>query len=268
MTILPNSEPERSSGYMMRGLQGRVIDAIGQAIVGGRYKPGELLPRESELTEAYGVSRTSVREAMKVLSAKGLVEIRQKVGTRVRPQELWNTFDSDLLAWYHAQGLGEVIMRDLVELRQILEPSAARLAAGRASMPNLHRIETALAAMGENAHDHQGYAASDVEFHMAVYEASHNVLLQRFGRLVADFMHLSFNLQQHAANGGADFTEDVASHGAVFAAINRGDAADASDRMLTVVLEGKRALIEALTKRDKAQAQELAEAALREARTQ
>ena len=241
------ADAERSSGYMMRGLQGRVIDAIGQAIIGGRYQPGDLLPREAELTEAYGVSRTSVREAMKVLSAKGLVEIRQKVGTRVRPKELWNAFDSDLLAWYHAQGQGEAIMRDLVELRQILEPSAARLAAGRASMSDLHRIETALGAMEANAHDHQGYATSDVEFHMAVYGASHNVLLQRFGRLVADFMHLSFDLQQHAAGDAqADFSDDVASHGAVFLAINRGEAATASESMLTVVLEGKRALIEAL----------------------
>lgn len=237
----------------MRGLQGRVIDAIGQAIVGGRYKPGDLLPREAELTEEYGVSRTSVREAMKVLSAKGLVEIRQKVGTRVRPHALWNTFDSDLLAWYHAQGLGESIMRDLVELRQILEPAAARLAAGRASMTDLHRIESAHSAMAANARDHQGYAASDVEFHMAVYGASHNVLLQRFGHLVADFLHLSFSMQQHAENDndGADFSEDAGSHGAVFAAINRGDAGAASEAMLTVVLEGKSALIEALRHADR-----------------
>src|SRR5690606_9231708 len=100
--------------------------------VGGRYRPGDLLPKESELTEEYGVSRTSVREAMKVLAAKGLVEIRQKIGTRVRDDDLWSVFDSDILRWYAMQGRHDVIMRDLIELRQILEPAAARLAAGRA----------------------------------------------------------------------------------------------------------------------------------------
>lgn len=242
---------EHNSGYRMSGLQGRVIDAIGQAIVGGRYAPGTLLPREDRLTEEYGVSRTSVREAMKVLAAKGLVEIRPKIGTRVRPQELWNTFDSDLLGWFYAQGQGESIMRDLVELRQVLEPAAARFAAGRATMADLHRIEAAQTQMAQTAHDHAGYAASDVEFHMAVYGASHNALLQRFGRLVADFMYLSFSVQQRAAEDGhgvVDFGSDVAEHAAVFEAINLGDAAAAADAMLAVVLDGKSALIEALGK--------------------
>lgn len=242
---------ENNSGYRMRGLQGRVIDAIGQSIVGGRYAPGELLPREDRLVEEYGVSRTSVREAMKVLSAKGLIEIRPKVGTRVRPRELWNTFDSDLLGWFYAQGMGEPIMRDLVELRQVLEPAAARLAAGRATMADLHRIEAAQAEMGRSAHDHAGYAASDVEFHMAVYGASHNMLLQRFGRLVADFMYVSFSVQQRAAEHGddeVDFGSDAAEHAAVYDAINLGDASGAADAMLAVVLDGKSALIEALGK--------------------
>ncbi|HMO12148.1 MAG TPA: GntR family transcriptional regulator, partial [Actinotalea sp.] len=75
----PPSGADRASGYAMRGLQGRVIDGVGRAIVGGRFAPGELVPKESELTAEYEVSRTSVREAMRVLAAKGLVDIRQKV---------------------------------------------------------------------------------------------------------------------------------------------------------------------------------------------
>jgi GntR family galactonate operon transcriptional repressor len=245
------NEPEHSSGYTLRGLQGRVIEAIGLDIVGGRYQPGDFLPTEADLTEEHGVSRTSVREAMKVLSAKGLVEIRQKTGTRVRPVELWNTFDSDLLAWYHARGLGEPIMRDLVELRQVLEPLAAQLAAGRANMSDLRKIEQTQRAMAENANDHGGYAESDVAFHMAVYGASHNSLLLRFGHLVADFMKLSFDVQQHASNGEvADFTDDAAAHAAIFHAINRGDSTAAAEAMLGVVLEGKSALILALSKKE------------------
>jgi DNA-binding FadR family transcriptional regulator len=235
----------------MRGLQGRVIEALGAEIVGGNYKPGDLLPREADLTDQYGVSRTSVREAMKVLAAKGLVEIRQKIGTRVREPHLWSVFDSDILRWYATQGKGEEIMRDLIELRQILEPAAARLAAGRATMTDLRRIELAHLDMVESAKDNERYAASDVEFHMAVYGASHNALLQRFGRLVADFMQLSFSVQQRVrVHDVVDFSEDAVAHGEVYNAINRGDAAASADTMLDVVLDGKSALIEALAHLD------------------
>lgn len=241
------SDRGTSSGYAMRGRQGLVIEGVGQEIVGGRYAPGDSLPKESELAEQYGVSRTSVREAMKVLAAKGLVEIRRKVGTRARDRDLWSVFDSDILRWHLAESGGEAVMLDLIELRQILEPTAARLAAARADMADLRRIERASQTMQTQATDHDAYAASDVQFHMAVYAASHNELLQRFGRLVADFMQLSFGVQQRArAQDGVDFSTDAASHAAVYAHINRGDAAGAADAMLTVVLDGKSALIEAL----------------------
>lgn len=231
-------------GYSLRGRQGHVIEALGRAIVGGTYQPGELLPREAELTEEYEVSRTSVREAMKVLSAKGLVEIRPKVGTRVRPMSLWNTFDSDLLVWTYEEGRGAGLMRDLVELRQIVEPSAARLAASRATMADLGRLEQTLAAMAASVEDDGAYAENDVSFHLAVYAASHNSMLSRFGALVADFMKLSFGIQQTAST--LDLREDVARHRIVVDAINRNDADGADAAMLQVVLDGKSSLVAAL----------------------
>ncbi len=235
---------EGGSGYSLRGRQGHVIEALGRAIVGGTYAPGELLPREAELTDEYGVSRTSVREAMKVLAAKGLVDIRPKVGTRVRPRELWSSFDSDLLMWTHAEGMATELMRDLVELRQIVEPNAARLAASRSTMHDLGRIERAAVGLAEAADDHAAYTEHDVEFHLAVYAASHNTFLSRFGTLVADFMKLSFDLQQEAT--ALSLEEDAARHLAVLEAITRGDSEGASERMLQVVLDGKLALIAAL----------------------
>jgi len=230
----------------MRGLQGRVIDAVGLQIIGGLYAPGELLPKEADLSDEYGVSRTSVREAMRVLAAKGLVDIRQKVGTRVRQPELWNLFDSDLLRWHSEAGRGEEVMRDLVEVRQIMEPAAARLAAGRASMDDLRRIDDALQSMTRNSSNREAYANADVEFHQAVYAASHNVLLRQFGAVVADFMYLTFNVQQDAATDEYDFEQDAESHAAVFRAIDRGNGEAAADAMLTVVLDGKNALAKAL----------------------
>jgi DNA-binding FadR family transcriptional regulator len=238
---------ERASGYAMRGLQGRVIDRVGRQIIGGYYAPGQLLPKENELTAEYGVSRTSVREAMRVLAAKGLVDIRQKIGTKVRQPEQWNVFDTDILRWHSEEGRGDAILRDLVELRQTLEPQAARLAAGRATMEDLRRLGDTIAGMRLHASDHEHYAHADVEFHQAVYAASHNVLLRQFGEVIADFMYLSFSVQQDAAGGTAYLADDVDGHEAVFRAIDRGQGETAAEAMLEVVLDGKNALIKALS---------------------
>lgn len=235
------------SGYKMRGLQGRLITAIGEAIVAGKFQPGTVLPREPELMAQFAVSRTSLREALKVLSAKGLVELRQRIGTRVRSRDLWNVFDADVLAWHYSQGLEEQMLRDLIELRQVMEPAAARLAAGRASMADLQRIRRAHEAMRANVDDLSGYETSDVEFHMAVFAASHNALLGRFAHIVADFLQLSFRIQQRALNDADNRVEDdVAQHKAIYDAINRGDGNAAAEAMLEVILNGKRSLFDAL----------------------
>lgn len=241
------ADADRAAGYAMRGLQAKVIDGVGRQIVGGRYAPGDLLPKEAELTEQFAVSRTSVREGMRVLAAKGLVDIRQKIGTRVRQPESWNVFDSDILRWHSEVGRGDEIMRNLVEVRQIMEPAAARLAAGRASMDDLRRMDDALADMVTNSTNREGYAHADVEFHLAVYAASHNVLLRQFGSVVADFMYASFNVQQATAADDEVFLEDAETHAAVFHAINGGNGEKAADAMLRVVLDGKNALIKALS---------------------
>lgn len=237
-------DADRGSGYAMRGLQARVIDGVGRQIVGGEYRPGDLLPKEAELVAEFAVSRTSVREGMRVLAAKGLVDIRQKIGTRVRQPEHWNVFDSDILRWHTEVGRGDEIMRNLVEVRQILEPAAARLAAGRASMDDLRRMDDSLREMSRHPGDHEDYAHADVEFHLAVYAASHNVLLRQFGSVVADFMYASFNVQQAASD--EDLRIDAETHAAVFHAIDRGNGEDAAEAMLRVVLDGKSALIKAL----------------------
>lgn len=238
--------PDRSARSPGRGLQARVIDGVGRAIVRGTYGSGQLVPKEAELTEEYGVSRTSVREAMRVLSAKGMVDIRQKIGTRVRAPEQWNAFDIDILRWHRDEGRGEPILRDLVEMRQIMEPQAARLAAGRADMDDLRRLDTALRAMDLGVADREAYAHADVDFHLAVYGASHNVMLRQFGAVVADFMYLSFSVQQETVPDPVVLEADVEQHGAVLRAIHRGQGELAAEAMLDVVLDGKSALIQAL----------------------
>jgi len=230
----------------LRGLQKTVIDGIGRSIVGGVIAPGEYLPTEPELGAQFEVSRTSVREAMRVLSAKGLIEIRQKVGTRVQEPEHWNIFDADILRWHHEEGQGDAVMRDLIELRQILEPAAAKLASARATIDNHRRLKTAIEAMKAEVDSPEGYARADLEFHLAVYSASQNSLMWQFGTVVGDFLRRAFLIQQKVVRDSKFLLQDIDLHNSVYEAINRGDGEEASTAMLKVVLEGKNSLIQAL----------------------
>ncbi|MFT0858973.1 FadR/GntR family transcriptional regulator [Ancylobacter sp. G4_0304] len=243
--------PARPSGYRISGVQGHVISELGRAIVSGRFAPGELLPREPELMAEFSASRPSLREALKVLAAKGLIEMRQKVGTRVRPRDLWNTFDSDVIAWHFGDGNGspelrDTMMRDLIELRLMIEPAAAQLATGRATIEDLRRIRSALHAMEASSGDLISYAHADVAFHMAVFAASHNTLLGSFAHLVADFLHLSFSIQQQALKADKSVEDDIGQHRGVFEAIIGGDGEGAARAMRDVILDGKDSLLAAL----------------------
>jgi len=243
---MKNSFEPSGSRSSIRGLQKMVIEAIGKSIVGGRILPGEFLPNEPELGATYNVSRTSIRESMRVLSTKGLVEIRQKVGTRVQEVERWNIFDSDILRWHHEEGLGDRVMLDLIEIRQILEPAAARLAASRADMDQHRSLKAAIQTMYDQLDNHEGFAKADLDFHLAVYAASKNPFLLQFGTVVGDFLRRVFMIQQEAVRGRDSLELDVQLHNEVYEAINRGDGQLAADTMLTVVLEGKNSLIAAL----------------------
>src|SRR6202012_3426135 len=223
-----------------RGVQGRLIRTLGESIVRGLYPPNVTLPREAELMETYGASRTTIREVIKVLSAKGLVETRQKVGTRVRARDEWNIFDGDVLSWHTFDSLDQDILKDLIEMRQLVEPPAARFAAGRATLDDIASISKACVEMQAAIGDVAAYARADVKFHMTVFAASHNALLKRFSHTVANFLQFSFRIQQEALEeSSARFDEDLAIHLGIFDAINRGDAAAAEEGMLRAILDGK-----------------------------
>jgi GntR family galactonate operon transcriptional repressor len=227
-------------------LHDRLTRALGENIVSGAFPQGTLLPREADLMARFDASRTAMREAMRVLAAKGLIETRQRVGTRVRPREHWNVFDPDVLAWAWAHGVGDELLRDLIEMRQLIEPAAAGFAAMRATVPDLVRIEAAFEAMAAATGDDAAYAEADVAFHMAVMAASHNMLMTRFSHIVADFLHLSFRIQQAAIRERQrSLEDDAADHRRVFEAIWRGDAATAQEAMMQVVLDGKSSLLRA-----------------------
>src|SRR5690606_34269826 len=146
---------------------------LGFAIVSGRYPQGSILPSDSELLERFGVSRTVLREALKTLAAKGLIEARARIGTRVLPRGRWNLFDADVLAWHFELGPDIAFLRSLAEVRIGIEIEAAALAAERASP---EQAETMIACVDRmaGAENPADFARHDLEFHRAVAEASGN----------------------------------------------------------------------------------------------
>ncbi|MGA8594619.1 MAG: FadR/GntR family transcriptional regulator [Bryobacteraceae bacterium] len=137
------------------------------------------LPIESELCRSLSVSRTVIREAIKTLSAKGLVEVSPKRGTTVRPREKWNLLDSKVMEWQVAAGLNdELFIRNLCEVRRFLEPAVAALAAERATSEEIEQLYWHLDEMQVNVHNDDSFIAADMKFHGTIFLASRNDLLR------------------------------------------------------------------------------------------
>lgn len=205
--------------YSRRSLHGRVAHDLGARIAGGDYAPGSVLPNETALGASFGVSRTVLREAVKVLAAKGLVEARPKIGTRVRPRDHWNMLDPDVLAWQCAGAGLPVIAEDLLEIRRVVEPHAAGLAAGRATDAEILGIAAAYADMA-CAPDAETSVEPDVRFHLAIMEATHNAFLRPLGALIRTALRASFRLSK--SSPGAH-ERSLPGHAAVLDAIRNRD---------------------------------------------
>ena len=135
------------SKFTKRNLHGRIAREFGERIVGGMYEPGALLPSEASVGQEMDVSRTALREAFRVLTAKGLIESRQKVGTRVRAKKDWNMLDPDVLSWCFATKPSAHFLQSLFEMRRVFEPSAAAMTAERRTDEQLTEIEAAYHSM-------------------------------------------------------------------------------------------------------------------------
>ena len=160
-----------------RRLRGAVAHYLGTAIVSGAIQPGERLTGEVDNSAALNVSRSAYREAVQVLTAKGLVESRTKAGTRVLPRSRWNLLDPDVLAWAFSGEPDIGYVRDLFELRAIVEPAAARLAAERRDKEDIRAMRDALGRMRRHTLATEAGRAADRDFHDAVLRASRNSVL-------------------------------------------------------------------------------------------
>ncbi len=158
-------------------MHGHTLDGLGLAIVSGRYSVAEALPPEPVLCQQLGVSRTVIREAVKSLVAKGLITTGPKVGTRVQSQQSWNWFDPDVITWQAQCGLTPEFLGDLVELRGVVEPAAAKLAALKATPQDIAHMELAYSGMKHAVENGGDYVSHDLRFHQGLLLASHNRML-------------------------------------------------------------------------------------------
>ncbi|MDZ5449936.1 MULTISPECIES: FadR/GntR family transcriptional regulator [Labrys] len=224
-------------------MSAQVARIIGTRITSGEFRPGDTLPIENELCQAYGVSRSTVREAVKNLAAKGLVEVSPKTGTRVLPFADWNLLDQDVLSWRLNAQFDERIIEDLYEMRNCFEPRACFLAARDGSADDLERIRMRFSDLVSMLGQPALAAGAETEFHLAIMTATHNGLFVTIGRAVKTALKVSFGLTQRSANGQA---MDLQPYQAVVSAILARKADEAS-RAMSQLLEISRArMLEAL----------------------
>jgi DNA-binding FadR family transcriptional regulator len=225
--------------YSGRNLHGQVVHELGRRIVGGTCPPGQALPNEEDLCRELGVSRTALRESVKVLAAKGLVESRPRIGTRVRANEDWNLLDPDVLAWRCATVPDADFVLQLNEMREIIEPASAALAARHRSAAQLREIEAAYAAMAA-ARDIDDWVGADVEFHTAILIATNNPLLRPLAAMIRSALE---SLLGVSARKAADFKVALPEHEAVLDAIRARDAGAAHDRMAGLLADTRARLV-------------------------
>ncbi|KAA0972052.1 FadR family transcriptional regulator [Aureimonas fodinaquatilis] len=222
------------TGRALRTSHSQVVSVLGQEIVSGIFAEHAILPGDAELSARFGVSRTVLREAMKTLSAKRLIEPKAKVGTRVLERSEWNLFDADVLGWRFLGGVDETFIDDLAEIRLALEPAAAAMAARRASSEDIAHLREIADRFYDPLHTRESIARVDLEFHVAVLQLSANPFMRSIGALIEAALSVTFRLSSPAASP-QHITECAVNHMRIVNAIAARDEAGARSAMENVI---------------------------------
>jgi GntR family transcriptional regulator, galactonate operon transcriptional repressor len=227
--------------------QEQVLAQLGKDICAGRYRPGQVLPSEAELCERFAFSRIVIREAVKSLVAKGVLEVRRRVGTLVLEPSHWNLFDPHIIAWRaEAPVLDSAMARDLAELRRIVEPVAVRLAAQRASDDERKALRAAYMAMARAVAGKGDYVKADLDFHAVILAACGNQYLRHMQEAMSAMLQASFKIIS-GKPGGPAFSLPM--HEAVCVAVERGDPAAAERAALVLIDQAELDLRDRLSSR-------------------
>ncbi|HEV7344345.1 MAG TPA: FCD domain-containing protein [Devosia sp.] len=224
------------AGSLIRSLSGRpaarnfhtfVINEIGHGIVTGKFPVGSILASDAVMMETYGVSRTVLREALKTLEAKGMVEARPKVGTRVSPRSRWSFFDPQVLSWHYYAQPDRHFFDSLFEVRRALESRAAALASQRRTAENIRVMKYWLHQMESAGGDLENHGVAALEIQRTVAETSGNALLRSVTGIVE--LTIALALRDCLAHGPGDYlnaTHDASNR--LVAAIGQSDGAAAA----------------------------------------
>ncbi|HEX3788028.1 MAG TPA: FadR/GntR family transcriptional regulator [Pseudonocardiaceae bacterium] len=213
-----------------RGVHGQTVEVLANRILSNELAEGAILDLPA-LREELDLSLTALREALKVLTAKGMIDARQKRGTFVRPRSEWNMLDSDVMRWQVMSSGDPSLFGKLTEVRTIVEPAAARMAADRATPADLATLGAALDRMAGAGSDTEDMITADVDFHRSLLIATHNEFLEQIGRVITVGLAERDKLV-HEANPSDD---PVPSHRTVFEAISAGNPGAAEAAMCALL---------------------------------
>jgi len=205
-----------------------VVQQITQQIVSGALQPGMALPTEPELARQFGVSRTVIREAVRVLASKGLIAVRHGSGMWVQPPDAWDHLDPLILFERVRSGQDVDWLDEVLELRKVLELAAAELAAKRRTPADLEAMEAELRAMRGLVHDPAVFAQHDVAFHEAIMAAARNRLLREARRPLSQVLFSGWRLTGRTPER---VRRSLEGHEAIYAAIAQGDPEQAREAM-------------------------------------
>ncbi len=213
-------------------LHRRIVHGLGKQILSGKIQPGDALP----IPAGVHASRTALREAIKVLTAKGLVEARPRVGTRVRSRDAWQLLDPDVLGWQRDSPLRIDFLRQLTEFREVIEPAAAAMAALRATERDVEVIDRAYQDMAAAARTDrvqlEKFVAADRRFHAAIVRATGNDLVRQLGQTVFSALVISFRATSRRRGAAR---ASVPMHKAILDAIRKKRPADARQAMIRLM---------------------------------
>ena len=229
---MPPTQQEKRAQHKALRLHGTIARDLGIAVVSGRIRPGHTMKGEILASQGLNVSRTAYREAIRILAAKGLVSSRPKIGTRVSPEEQWHLLDPDVLSWIFQSEPREELLTSLFEMRRIIEPESAALAAVRRSNAQLAQMESALAGMAEHSLAVELGQRADQEFHAWLLRASGNVFLASLISGVAAAVKWTTIFKQRSSPLPRDPLPD---HVAVFEAVAARNAEAARAAMLNLI---------------------------------
>ncbi|MBO2465346.1 FadR/GntR family transcriptional regulator [Actinomadura violacea] len=218
--------------YSERGLHGQTVQEIARRILGGELDPGDTID-VAALGDELDVSLTALREALKVLAAKGLVASRQKRGTFVRPRSDWSLLDPDVIRWQFANRDDHAFLQNLAEVRGIIEPQAARYAALRRTPDDLAALDEALAGMKAADGDLARAVQADLDFHRGLLTATHNELLERMEVVI----EVGLAERDRLVHGVRPHDDPVPSHRAVLDAVRDADPDRAEKAMRDLLVK-------------------------------